>query len=257
LKTAENTESQDRRRRKHDQVRATILSSASRLFAEEGYNSTTVRRIAEVADCSQGTLYTHFVDKQEILRYLCGETFEGLNAALSSATGANGRRRLLSASRIFADFALSHPHHFHVFLMAPSDFGDATAVEYVGREGLNTFHRLRSFYAAAEFQDPDEYGSFVWWNSLKGVVSFILLHRERPFFDAQLLIDQTIATLLRGQQRKSAHATKPESSPAPAETPPNAPRPNPTPPPDPETRGGSSSPPQRTPGKSPARGRKP
>jgi AcrR family transcriptional regulator len=191
----------DRRQRKHDHVRQTILASASRLFAEEGFNSTTVRRIAEAADCSQGTLYTHFVDKNAILKHLCEETFAGLNAALDEAESASGIDALLQASRIFARFAIEHPHHFHMFLMAPSDFGDARAVDFVGAAGMPTFLRLRRFYEQADFAGPQEYGSYIWWNGLKGVVSFILLHQARPFFDAAILIEETIKTLLRGQEQ--------------------------------------------------------
>lgn len=193
-------DSLDRRQRKHAQLRRTILAAASKLFAEEGYNSTTVRRIADEADCSQGTLYTHFVDKNAILHHLCRETFTGMEAALDGISGGSAVDRLLEASRIFARFSLDHPHHFQMFVMTPSDFGDLRAVEFVSSIGLPTFLKLRKFYEDADFANSKEYGSFVWWNGLKGVVSFVLLHRAAPFFDGDRLIEEAIQTLLRGQE---------------------------------------------------------
>jgi hypothetical protein len=90
-----------------------------------------------------------------------------------------------------------------MFIMTQSDFGDIRAVEFVSALGLPTFLRLRKFYEEADFANSKEYGSFVWWNGLKGVISFILLHRAAPFFDGERLIEETIETLLRGQESLS------------------------------------------------------
>lgn len=192
-------EANARRLRRHEEVRLAILRSASRLFAQEGYNSTTVRRIAAEADCSQGTLYTHFENKTEILLHLCRETFKELEKALDGVEESGPRERLIASSRTFCQFALDHPHHFQVFLLAAADFGERNAVEVVVREGLPSFLRLDRIYTEAGFSGPNNYGGWVWWNALKGVVSFALIHRERPFFDAQVLIERTIEILLAGQ----------------------------------------------------------
>ncbi|GAB4360146.1 MAG: hypothetical protein OHK0021_04290 [Bryobacter sp.] len=193
-------EAGQRRQRKHDRQKQIILAAASRLFAQHGYNDVTIRRIAEEADCSQGLFYSYFSHKLDILHHLCEETFEMLEARLDAVIGATQAAgpALLAASLEFAHFCTEHPHHFKVFLMASTDFGDQRAVEFIGERGLATFHRLRHIYEAADLPVEKPHGSFIWWNGLKGVVDFVNLHRERPWFDAEALLRQTIATQWRG-----------------------------------------------------------
>ncbi|MET8579178.1 TetR/AcrR family transcriptional regulator [Streptomyces sp. NPDC005012] len=70
------------------QRRAEILAVAARVFAEQGYNATTVRRIADAAGMLAGSLYYHFDSKEsmldEILSAFLGELWEGYDAVLAS-----------------------------------------------------------------------------------------------------------------------------------------------------------------------------
>lgn len=51
----------------HDRQRELLLDACFRLFAEEGYEGTTMRRIAREAGVSTGTLYHYFPDKRALL----------------------------------------------------------------------------------------------------------------------------------------------------------------------------------------------
>jgi AcrR family transcriptional regulator len=44
-----------------------ILEVAARLFAEKGFEATTVRQIADAADLTSGSLFHHYVSKREML----------------------------------------------------------------------------------------------------------------------------------------------------------------------------------------------
>lgn len=50
-----------------DQVKNTILEIAIKLFQRFGYQKTTVEEIAREAQIGKGTVYLHFVSKEEIL----------------------------------------------------------------------------------------------------------------------------------------------------------------------------------------------
>jgi AcrR family transcriptional regulator len=52
------------------QVRAKILAESASLFAQAGFASTSVAKIAESAGVTKGALYHHFASKEEILRVL-------------------------------------------------------------------------------------------------------------------------------------------------------------------------------------------
>lgn len=58
---------QNRRERKKEETRSRILSSAFKLFAENGFEATTIDQIAEAADIGKGTFYNYFSSKEAAL----------------------------------------------------------------------------------------------------------------------------------------------------------------------------------------------
>lgn len=54
--------------RRKARTRAAIISSASKLFHERGFEETSIQHIAELADTGVGTLYGYFDSKDDILR---------------------------------------------------------------------------------------------------------------------------------------------------------------------------------------------
>jgi len=54
--------------RRKARTRAAIITAASKLFHERGYEDTSIQQIAELADTGVGTLYGYFDSKDDILR---------------------------------------------------------------------------------------------------------------------------------------------------------------------------------------------
>ncbi|MCI3934094.1 TetR/AcrR family transcriptional regulator [Streptomyces sp. AN091965] len=71
--------------------RAELLGIAAEVFAEQGYNATTVRKIADAAGMLAGSLYYHFDSKEsmleEILRTFLTELWDGYDAVLAAPLG--------------------------------------------------------------------------------------------------------------------------------------------------------------------------
>ncbi|MFJ5722683.1 TetR/AcrR family transcriptional regulator [Streptomyces sp. NPDC093149] len=71
--------------------RRELLDTAAEVFAAQGYNATTVRRIADAAGMLAGSLYYHFDSKEsmidEILSTFLTELWEGYDAVLAAGLG--------------------------------------------------------------------------------------------------------------------------------------------------------------------------
>jgi AcrR family transcriptional regulator len=64
------------RDRQKAQTREHLLDTAAVLFAEQGYNETTIEHIARAAGSSRATVYSYFSTKEDILRTLAVEMWE-------------------------------------------------------------------------------------------------------------------------------------------------------------------------------------
>ncbi|MEU8888233.1 TetR/AcrR family transcriptional regulator [Streptomyces sp. NPDC048442] len=73
------------------QRRRELLDTAAEVFAAQGYNATTVRKIADAAGMLAGSLYYHFDSKEsmldEILSTFLTELWEGYDTVLASSLG--------------------------------------------------------------------------------------------------------------------------------------------------------------------------
>jgi len=75
-------------------MRDRILAVAGRLFAERGYDQTSVRDIAAELGVANPSLYHHFASKRELLEELLREPMERIQAAVAEAAQLDGETRI-------------------------------------------------------------------------------------------------------------------------------------------------------------------
>lgn len=73
-----------------DDSRARILAAALQLFADNGYESTSVKQIAAAAGVAQGLLYSHFTGKEGLLRAIFVQSIEDVRASFAEAAAGTG-----------------------------------------------------------------------------------------------------------------------------------------------------------------------
>ena len=112
----------ERREREREEVRRKILDAARELFATEGYENVTMRRIAEAIEYSPTTIYLHFEDKDDLVRALCHEDFGRLLEAMRWRRRLRGPRRGASASSAAPTRASrsQNPNHYRFMFMTPA-----------------------------------------------------------------------------------------------------------------------------------------
>jgi AcrR family transcriptional regulator len=101
-------------RPRSEDKRQAILQAATRLFAEEGLNAPTAR-IARSAGVAEGTLFTYFASKDELMNQL----YLGLKAQLRSAmepapARAGLREQVRQAWHAYVDWGVGHPQERRV-----------------------------------------------------------------------------------------------------------------------------------------------
>lgn len=113
---------QERRQREQEELRAKILDAARELFASEGYDAVTMRKIAEKIEYSPTAIYLHFRDKENLIRELCGHDFLELAKKFQAMGGSieDPLARLAAAGQAYFEFAVEHPHHYRLMFMMKS-----------------------------------------------------------------------------------------------------------------------------------------
>jgi AcrR family transcriptional regulator len=88
----------ERSRRHNESVRRRIVAAAGRLFADAGYEATTVRAVAAAAGTSTGNVYFHVGGKEALLQAVVEDYLSSLASAIDAvAQGAAGDVELLAS----------------------------------------------------------------------------------------------------------------------------------------------------------------
>ena len=126
----------ERRERERDEVRAKILDAARELFAREGYEAVSMRKIADAIEYSPTAIYVHFADKAALMRELCRADFGKINAANADALRiADPVERIRQLGFHYIRFAISHPNHFRLMFMTKPAAEVQLSEEEMEREG--------------------------------------------------------------------------------------------------------------------------
>lgn len=97
-------------------MRRRILDAAKKLFAKEGVDNVSIRRIAGAIDYSPAAIYRYFSSKREILSVLRDEGFKQFVAAQKerARTIEDPLARLRASGRGYIRFALAEPEYFNL-----------------------------------------------------------------------------------------------------------------------------------------------
>lgn len=127
------------REEQKQRTRARILAAARKLFADPGYDATTIRMIALEAGVATGSVFTTFESKEDVLFAITSEVFEEISARLADRfRRAHGSTR--DRLKLFYAEAFSAMHermalmmvHFGLSWRWDLDF-EATRQNHIGK----------------------------------------------------------------------------------------------------------------------------
>lgn len=184
----------ERREREREEVRGRILDAARELFARDGYEAVTMRKIAEAIEYSPTAIYLHFKDKESLVRELCLSDFDALAKSFQRiAREPDPLERLRKVGLAYADFALEHPNHYRLMFMTPHPEAGKDEAETAKRKGnpeADAYAFLLATVAEAiekgmlrpDLKDPHLVAQAA-WAGVHGVVSLHVAKGEDPWID--------------------------------------------------------------------------
>ncbi len=181
------------------------MEAARELFIKEGYNSVSMRKIAEKIEYSPTTIYLYFKDKQDLIHSICEETFAKLVSHLQGISQGPGDPvgSLKRAGRAYIEFGLKNPNHYLMTFVIPHEHDCPTPEELENSMGMRAFHGLRMMVAECvrqgKFRQVDiEATSQCLWAAMHGITSLLIGHTDFPWVEKDVLIDQLLDSMING-----------------------------------------------------------
>lgn len=194
--------------------REEILQAAKELFLEQGYDSTTIRKIADRVGVSAPALYLYFQDKEQMMLALCDQTFGHLIESVGEIekSVAEPRDRIRQFGEAYLRFGLKHPDEYRLIFLGSNvpesvrKVGHRMPTDDPTRPGVNgsiVFQRLVSVLVEAEASGlklnyPADTCAELCWMGMHGLASALILKPEFPWSNRDLLINGMLDMVLKG-----------------------------------------------------------
>lgn len=204
----------ERRERERQEIRDKIQDAARRLFASEGFESVTMRRIADAIEYSPTTIYHHFVDKNALIESLCHADMGRMLAVFSDVPAHDDPvETIRQIGLAYARFGLAHPHHYRFMFMTPAPAGlprlpAEAKVDHPGDRSFRVLvdavdHAVR----AGRLRDEGALNmAYLFWTGLHGVIALLTTYgpTEMPVAPPPAdLPERMIDTLLNSFRKES------------------------------------------------------
>jgi AcrR family transcriptional regulator len=106
----------DRKQRQKEEVRASILEAAWEMIVTDGWQSFSIRKVADAIEYSVPVIYSHFENKDAILLEFNRKGFQLLAEAMAKAKSGKEQaaEQLRAMGRAYWDFAFSNKEYYQL-----------------------------------------------------------------------------------------------------------------------------------------------
>jgi len=187
--------------------RDVIVDAAAALISAEGLDSFTLRRLADRFEVSAPALYTHFTDKNDVLRAVAEHYFAALTARYADIdANADPDRpldRVREQCRTYVNLALEDPELFRVMFLFPPALRGVTPAEHnqslpAADEAVTTaISALEDAIELGQLEDVEPLTvALSLWAAVHGIANLLVLGVDPT--TARTLVDEVTTRILLG-----------------------------------------------------------
>ena len=201
----------ERRERERLEMRTRIMDAARELFAKEGYDAVSMRRIAEAIEYSPTAIYVHFRDKQDLLFQICRADFAALAQSMVELQQVKDPiERIKRMGHAYIRFGVERPNHYRLMFMTRADLPPEVVLrdENHGNVDRDSYALLKQTCQQAieqgrirpEYRDADLVAQ-MFWAAVHGVASLQITKADDPWMQwagLERLAETVIDSILRG-----------------------------------------------------------
>lgn len=181
----------ERKERETARLRDKILQATLRIFADQGYDKLSMRKIASLIDYSPTTIYRFFKNKEELLQTIAAMTFKDLSEKFEMVKTKGGDDPfgiLKMLVREYMIFCVEHPDMFKLFYnMASFEMEDGIMYERLGVGGTrymvyqSWFGCIRNSIQSGCLVMNDEIRIFLYiWDAVNGYIYHRIKYTRLP-----------------------------------------------------------------------------
>lgn len=206
----------ERREREKQELRQQILDTARALFAREGYESVTMRKIAEAIEYSPTAIYLYFKDKEQLINELCHADFRTLAGEFQKiAEVRDPIERLKKTGAAYVEFGLRYPNHYRLMFMTPHPPHTPEMQADKGNPEQDAYAFLKVIVSQCieagmfrkEFSDVEAVSQML-WASVHGLISLRIAKGCEEWVEwvpiqrlTEMMIDMQLKGLLKEDKR--------------------------------------------------------
>ena len=185
----------ERKIRQKGEVKASILQAAWQLVEKEGWQSLSIRKIADAIEYSAPVIYDHFANKEAIMLEFTRRGFQQLNEQLIKAKQqfTNPEQQIEAIAYAYWKFAFSHKEYYQ--LMFGLGMPGCETVKQIPEMASFTeivLAPVRDMLAKSRNANADSFLKLqTFWSTLHGLISINMLGKNdsRDELNAMILKD--------------------------------------------------------------------
>lgn len=197
----------ERRQSERENIRKKIINAASEILSKEGYESLSIRKIANNIEYSPGVIYHYFKDKAEIVACVVEEGYGAILKNISGIEidGENPDRTMVDTLKLYIELMLKTPEQFKAILM--NDIEGIQEKVNVLEEGISKKRKsikllcdlIAVCIQKGKFRDMDvELTAQVIWTSTHGLISRLILEKNISEEQKNRLINYHFEMIING-----------------------------------------------------------